>query len=383
MTPAPSIRRVCVIGERLALLAREALPSAQLEVVTPDELYLPPSGGRVADLVLIDGDSAAPTVLAAEIDELARRQPQPAVVLAGSQLPALLVRAVLRLERSDVLDGRASSEDLARIAHALTVPAAGDATARSGSRCWSLLPAVGGAGATTIAIEIAALAASRGKRACLVDLNLADGAAAAYLGAPSNMLLTEASANPERIDAGLLQAFAAQGAGGIDLLAAPRDPTAFTRVGADAVCRLLETACAAYDWVLVDMPRLRQPWTLDVLSGSDEVLIVSELTVPALLAARALAAEIKVDLPDTTPRLVLNRLAGRMLGPAPSLAEAEKALQRKADGGVTSDWEAAAASVNLGGPIRQHRPRSKIVRDVTCLVDSLTAETAADDTQAA
>jgi pilus assembly protein CpaE len=243
--------------------------------------------------------------------------------------------------------------------------------------------AVGGSGATTIAIETAALAASRGKRTCLVDLNLADGAAAAYLGAPSNMLLAEAAANPERIDQAILQAFAAQAADHLDLLACPRDPQAFSRVNAEAVCRVLEVACSTYDWVIVDLPRLRQPWTLDVVSGSDELLIVSELTVPALLAARALASEIKADLPDSTPRLVLNRLASRMLGPAPSLAEAEKALQRKADGGVTSDWEAAAASVNLGGPIRQHRPRSKIVRDVTKLVDTLLAESASGDLRAA
>ena len=62
-----------------------------------------------------------------------------------------------------------------------------------------------------------------------------------------------------------------------------------------------------------------------------------------------------------------------MFGPAPSLAEAEKALQRKADGGITSDWEAAAASVNLGGSISHHRPRSKIVRDIAVLVDRLIA----------
>jgi pilus assembly protein CpaE len=205
----PSIRRVCVIGERLALLAREAFPTAQLEVVTPDELYLPPTGGRAADLVLIDGEAAAPNVLAAEIEELARRVPQPAVVLAGSQLTAVLVRAVLRLERSDVLDGRASSEDLSRIGFGLT--ASEVAAERTGSRCWSVLGAVGGAGATTLAIEVAALAASRGQKTCIVDLNLADGAAAAYLGAPSNMLLNEASGAPERIDPALLQAFSAPG----------------------------------------------------------------------------------------------------------------------------------------------------------------------------
>ncbi len=97
--------------------------------------------------------------------------------------------------------------------------------------------------------------------------------------------------------------------------------------------------------------------------------------MPALLAARALAGEIEDELSDNRrPRLILNRMANRAFGPAPSRAEAEKALQRKVDGAITSDWEAAACSVNLGGPISQHRPRSKIVKDVVGLVDRLTAQ---------
>jgi pilus assembly protein CpaE len=156
-------------------------------------------------------------------------------------------------------------------------------------------------------------------------------------------------------------------------LAAPRDPKAFETVSQTAVCRLLEIACQVYDWIVIDIPRHQQPWTLDVLAGSDEVLVVSELTVPALLSARSLATEIEAELPDNPPpRVILNRLASRVFGPAPSLAEAEKALGRKADGGITSDWEAAAASVNLGGSISHHRPRSKIVRDIGVLVDRLT-----------
>ena len=60
-----------------------------------------------------------------------------------------------------------------------------------------------------------------------------------------------------------------------------------------------------------------------------------------------------------------------MFGPAPSMGEAERALQRKAEGGISSDWEAAAASANLGGPIATHRPKSKIVKDVETLVERL------------
>jgi pilus assembly protein CpaE len=274
-----------------------------------------------------------------------------------------------------VLEAPFSAENLQRIT--ATLMASGAAADARGSRCWSVTGAVGGSGATTIAIETAAALAADGRggpRVCLVDLNLADGSTAAYLGATPGMLLTEAASAAERIDASLVQAFAAPVGAGFDLLAAPRNPQAFMQVRPEVVCRLLEVACQTYDSVVVDVPRLRQTWTLDVLAGSDEVLVVSELTVPALLSARALAGEIEADLQGACqPKLILNRLTSRMFGPAPSLAEAEKALQRKAAGGVTSDWEAAAASVNLGGSIRQQRPKSKIVKDIERLVDDLIA----------
>jgi pilus assembly protein CpaE len=101
---------------------------------------------------------------------------------------------------------------------------------------------------------------------------------------------------------------------------------------------------------------------------------VSELTVPALLAARDLTAEIEAEVDDAKPpHILLNRMATRMFGPAPSRAEAERALGRKVSGMITSDWEAAACSANLGGPIIQHRPRSKIVKDIATLIDDLSA----------
>ena len=301
-------------------------------------------------------------------------------MLAGAHLPASLVLALMKLPRSDVLEPPFTSIDLARAAASLLLEApvvsVVPSSPTTSAKCWTVIGSVGGCGATTIAIEIATALAGRGgadKRVALVDLNLADGAASAYLGATPNMMLADASGAPERIDSALLGAFTVHIGPGLDLLAAPRDAKAFARVSQTAVCRLLEVACQVYDWIVIDLPRHQQPWSLDVLAGSDEVLVVSELTVPALLSARALASEIEAELPDgASPRIILNRLASRVFGPAPSLAEAEKALQRKADGGITSDWEAAAASVNLGGSISHHRPRSRIVRDIGVLVDKLT-----------
>jgi pilus assembly protein CpaE len=364
----------------MAALVKQGMARARLELAAPgQEAQAALSAGL--DLILIDTDAIGADVARGLIEAVSRRPDPPAVLLVGAHLPTGLVRALLQLERSDVLEAPVTAEELARVAHAvLAERSAAQPAVQHSSRCWSVMGAVGGCGATTIAIELAASLAKRAAQpgaVALVDLNLADGAASAYLGTNASMHLAGVSDEPDRIDAAVLDAFAVRVDAGFDLLACPRDPHAFSRISPAAVCRVLDLACHAYDWVIVDLPRLRQPWSPDLLAGSDEILVVSELTVPALLSARAVAGEIEAELAEgRRPRLILNRMSSRAFGPAPSRAEAEKALQRKVDGAVTSDWEAAACSVNLGGPISQHRPRSKIVKDIDALVDRLASHPA-------
>lgn len=379
-------RRILAVGEGLAPLARSALFGAVVELAGVDRLLQFQPGQ--AELVLIDADGSDHAQLQVALAALAALSPAPPTLLVGAHIPVSLARALMRLPSSDVLETPFESDQLqAAIFGLLDHTEAQTPPPAHTSRCWSVMSAVGGGGATTLAIEIAsALAANSPKErgVCLVDLNLADGAAAAYLGVTGGMSVAQLGPVAERMDGALLAAFAVPAAKGLDLLACPRDPLAFDQISREAVLRILEIACEAYDHVVVDMPRHRRSWTLEVLGGSDEVLVVSELTVPALLAARAFSEEIERALPGSPrPRIVLNRLATRMFGPAPSTAEAERALERKADAGISSDWEAAAASANLGGAIRQHRPKSKIVKDVQTLVERLLAQRPLQTTRAA
>jgi pilus assembly protein CpaE len=377
-------RRILIVGTGLTELAGLAFREAALQTTGIERLQARWAFGEAPDLILIEAGAFEPEALSAAIAGLGAGSSPPPTLLTGDHLPAGLVRNLMRLPRSDVLQAPFTAADLVAAAASLVSPLAAP-TLNAPSRCWTIMGAVGGAGATTLAIETACALARRlpgPRRVCLIDLNLADGAAAAYLGAPANMLLSRASQAADRIDPQLLDAFVSGAPGGVDLLASARDPHAYDTTSADAVLRLLEVACQVYDAVVVDAPRHRRSWTLDVLAGSDELLVVSELTVPALLAARSLAAEIESDLPGgSPPRIVLNRLAKRVFGPAPSMAEAEKAMGRRAAGGITSDWEAAAASANLGGPISEHRPKSRIVKDVADLVDRLIAAPAGSHPQ--
>ena len=383
---APSVntliegRRVLALGASLSALNEGPLKGAIVEAGSIPQLET--AAASAFDLILIDADAWDPPAMAAAVKALSALRPCPPVRMVGANLPAGLVRDLMRLEVADVLEAPYTPDRLAADVQALLAraePLLAASRGVEGSRCWAVAGAVGGSGATTVAIEIANCLATRSKKSrsvCLVDLNLADGAAAAYLGAAPTTRLADFGNAADRIDAAMLQAFVTPISKGLDLMSGVRDPNAFDTVGRDAILRMLEVACEVYDWVILDMPRHRRPWTLEVLAGCDEILVISELTVPALLAARAQSDEIEEGVGSSLrPRIVLNRLATRMFGPAPSVVEAEKALQRKADGGISSDWEAAAASVNLGGPIAQHRPKSKIVKDIQQLVDRLAIQT--------
>ncbi|MGZ3378610.1 MAG: AAA family ATPase [Phenylobacterium sp.] len=384
-TQSLSGRRVLAIGPALAGLAAGPLAGAEMEQATLARLIGVTAAD--ADLILIDADAWADQALAAGIQALTiAESPPPPVLLVGSHLPTAVVRNLLRLERSDVLEAPYTPEAVAHAIEGLMAaklvaaapPAPAIPQAAEVARCWAVIGAVGGSGATTLAIEIANQLCARQakeKSVCLIDLCLADGSTGPYLGASPTLRLPDLAAAADKLDAAMLQAFVTPVTKHLDLLAAPRDPQGFDIAPREAILRMLEVACESYDWVILDMPRHRRPWSLEVLGGCDEMLVISELTVPALLAARSLSDEIERDLGSgQKPKIVLNRLASRMFGPAPSMAEAERALQRKAEGGISSDWEAAAASVNLGGPIATHRPKSKIVKDVQQLVDRLAAQ---------
>jgi pilus assembly protein CpaE len=379
-------RRILALGATVAALA-DGGPLAGAEVSSVGIEALEGVSIAVCDLVLIDADAWDAAALAGAVKALAAAKAPPPVLMVGASLQAGLVRNLLRLEHADILEAPFAPDQLSSAIQALLAGVAAE-TAPAGpvsaSRCWAVIGAVGGSGATTLAIEMAhALTARSDKaRVCLVDLNLADGAAAAYLGATGVLRLSDFATSPERIDAAVLQALSTSITPKMDLLAAPRDPAGFETASRDAVLRLLDVASETYDWVILDMPRHRRSWTLEALTGCDEVLVISELTVPALLAARSLSDEIEQALgPTARPQIVLNRLASRVFGPAPSMTEAERALQRKALAGVSSDWEAAAASANLGGPIAQHRPKSKIVKDVQTLVEKLATDPSRRDSQ--
>src|SRR5688572_19923502 len=104
--------RVLLLGERFAALVEQALPGAIVEVSSGERLIEPASLHAGYDLVLLDADAAEPQRVAEALEALSRRANAPAAMLLGSHLTTGLVRALLKLQRSDVLETPFTAGDL-------------------------------------------------------------------------------------------------------------------------------------------------------------------------------------------------------------------------------------------------------------------------------
>ncbi|MDP3457724.1 MAG: hypothetical protein Q8S09_00490 [Hyphomonas sp.] len=316
---------------------------------------------------------------------LAVERPSTAVIVVSDQLPAHMVRALMKLDAWDVLAVSADPGDVMETAARLSDARVEAKGGPANSVCWAFRGAVGGAGVSTLAIESSfALARLVGPgKVCLVDLNLADGMTASFLEAVPKLDLPALSNAPERLDARLLAAWCWQHEDGVSIIAAPRNPEADALASEAAILRLLDITCAAFPYVILDMPRHMMPWTKSVMAAVDQAVIVSELTVPSLHAAADMCRDVDVLRGDASKaRLVLNRMFQKKQFRAGfPVDQAEKAIERKIDVTVTSDWDAARTAVNLGKPIATVKPKSALVVDVDGLVRKFAPEGMIENSQ--
>src|SRR5919112_3252932 len=177
-------------------------------------------------------------------------------------------------------------------------------------RILTFLPAAGGVGATTLAIE-AALQLSRGGRGleptCLVDLDFQSGACADYLDLDPRLDLDEIGPHPERLDLQLLDVMLARHSSGLSLLAARGRPAERWTLDPEVVIRILDLVSSRFENVVIDLPRVWEPWTDQVLLGSNRVYVVTDMTVPGLRLARRMAGAPSQRLPELKPRVIVNR----------------------------------------------------------------------------
>ena len=250
---------------------------------------------------------------------------------------------------------------------------AAPATANMG-RIVTFLRASGGMGATTIATQSAlALAhgcAKRKQRLALLDLDFQNGGCALALDLAPTVTIETLLEAPERLDTTFLDGSMIRHQSGLELLAASRSQVPFESMTPELAESILRYAAQDRAYVLVELPRAACRWTAAVLAASDLVVLVTQLTVPALRQARreleAIGTTTSADV-----AVLVNRVERRWWRNRVRLKEAEQALGRGVDFMVANDYHTVSEALNAGKPLSELRRGARVSRDIAALAERL------------
>jgi pilus assembly protein CpaE len=333
-----------------------------------------------ATVAVIDLDTAPSDDMQALERLMAREGVRLPVVAVTRTLDANLARTLLQMRVADFLVKPVSPVELVRTcAHVANGPATAAATE---AQIYTFLPAVGGAGVTTLAIQSAMLLLNSGQRGksstCLVDLDFQHGACADYLDIEPRLNLGEIEPRPERLDRQLLEVMLSHHPSGLAVVAAPHHLAEMRSFDPDVVTRLLDLVSSNFDYVVFDMPRTWFSWTDSVLLGSNNLFVVCEATVPGLRHAKRLVEAIHERLGEgPRPQVIVNRFEQRLFSSGLRRADIEQVLGESLATCIPNQYGLVREAIDRGVPIDEVKPGNKITGQLKRLVVSPAASRAA------
>jgi pilus assembly protein CpaE len=317
-----------------------------------------------AGVAVIDLDAGQPGEMQALERLIARVGAWPPVIVIAQAFDAGVARALVQMRVADFLVKPVAPVELVRTCARV---AKGPATTQEGTeaKIYTFLPAVGGAGVTTLAIQSAMLLLNsnpRGKPStCLVDLDFQLGACADYLDIEPRLNLGEIEPRPERLDRQLLEVMLSHHPSGLAVIAAPNRPAEMRSFDPDVVTRLLDMVSTQFDYVVFDMPRTWFSWTDSVLLGSNELFIVSEMTVPGLRHAKQLVDAIRERLGDgPTAKVIVNRFEQQMFSTGLRKNDIEQVLGDAFAACIPNHYAIVREAIDRGVPLEEVKPGNKI-----------------------
>ncbi|HYX91610.1 MAG TPA: hypothetical protein VE782_08610, partial [Myxococcaceae bacterium] len=267
--------------EELAKLVSEAAARAgdRFEIVPGTDGRAVESAHDLPDLtllILLIDLAPDPAERLHEVSQQAERLPGVPILAVGPTLPPELLIEGMRAGITEYVPRPIAAEELAaalvRVGRRFGVPTG---TRRTG-QIFAFLPAKGGAGATSAAVNFAVeLHRVTGEDTLLVDLDLELGGVALWLGLRPRFSFLDLVRNFHRLDAGMLTSYLEHHESGLKVLPAPPRAESADVISAEEAHRVFAFLKEGHRYVVLDLSRSFTPLTLAALHDADLTLAVT------------------------------------------------------------------------------------------------------------
>jgi pilus assembly protein CpaE len=319
----------------------ETLRSAGFKTARLDKHGLASATATSAAALIVDvrGTSQLP----AGLTSFRKQNPNTGVVVVTSTLDPQLMLEAMRVGVNECVQEPVTTESLDQ---AIRRVIQGNQTHDTG-QVFAFVGAKGGVGATTLAVNTAAmLARVTRSQVLLIDFHIGYGDAAVFLGVEPRFSVLDALENVHRVDESYFSSVVEKTKAGVDLLASS-DRVGHRLVDPHLVRSLIDFAASRYRYVLLDLPRSDMA-TLDALETISTVVVVTSQELPSLRSAGRLAHLLRTRYGSSRVTAVMNRFDRRS---EIAHADVERVIGDSVKHLIPSDYRLALEALNVGKPV--------------------------------
>jgi pilus assembly protein CpaE len=213
-------------------------------------------------------------------------------------------------------------------------------------RLYCTISARRGSGATTVALNLAAIIAESTKsKVALLDLDRPVGDAAAYLGLKPPFTVNDAVSAAHRMDSTLLESYMTP-SHGFHVLAGFQDHSHKNHVSAEALSQLLDVSVDTFQHTFVDLPECLDDEQAQVIAASSSViLVVVTPDVPSIWRTERLLTSLSRINAVNKVKVIVNR---RSKSTDISEGDLERLLQHPIYCGLPNDYVSCVRAINSG-----------------------------------
>jgi pilus assembly protein CpaE len=236
----------------------------------------------------------------------------------------------------------------------------------------------GGAGCTTLAVNLALTLHNSDTQVALVDGNLQYGDVAVFMNEQGKNTIVDLAPRAEELDPEIVEeVMLKHAASGLHILAAPSRPEYAEKVSGAQFAKVLEYLRQMYSYVVVDTASYLTDATLAAIDVSDLVVLVTTQDIPSIKNCR-LFLDLSQTLGIDRERIlfVMNRYDKRINITPDRVADN---LKQEVASVIPLDEGTATKAVNRGVPFVLDSKNQPAARGVFSLAESVRARVAAQE----